>query len=73
VPDLMAKRLQDVSPLAWCLGASAVSNVVTMAAVLYLAFGTPRVYVRGGYVSASVNDPIEIKDRTAIRVQVVPR
>jgi hypothetical protein len=36
-------------------------------AVLYLAFGTPKVYVGDGSISAYVSD------RTPLRVQVVPR
>jgi hypothetical protein len=60
--------VRNISPLAWCLGASAVANVVTMMAVLYLAFGTPKVYVRDGSISA-----VDINDRTPLRVQVVPR
>lgn len=65
--------VQTISPLAWCLGVSAVANVVTMAAVLYLAFGTPKVFVRDGYISASVDGSINVNDRTPVRVQVVPR
>ncbi len=65
--------IRAISPLAWCLGASAVANVMTMATVLYLAFGTPKVYVNGGYIGAYVHDPIDINDRTPLRVLVVPR
>jgi hypothetical protein len=65
--------IRNISPLAWCLGASAAANVVTMLAVLYLAFGTPKVYVSDGYVDARVRRSVEIDDRTPVRVQVVPR
>lgn len=66
--------LQNISPLAWCLGASAFANVVTMAGVLYIAFATPKVYVNGGVISASGSGGgIDINDRTPLRVQVVPR
>ena len=54
-------------------GASALANVTTMAAVLYLAFGAPKVYVNGGYIGAYVHDPIDINDRTPLRVLVEPR
>ncbi|SHI07417.1 hypothetical protein SAMN05443248_7951 [Bradyrhizobium erythrophlei] len=47
--------VRNISPLAWLLGASAVANVVTMIAVLYLAFGTPKVYVRDS--SIDINRP----------------
>jgi hypothetical protein len=62
--------VRNISPLVWCLGASAVSNVVTMAAVLYLAFGTPKVYVRDGFINASVDGSVKINDRTSISVQI---
>jgi hypothetical protein len=65
--------VQNISPLAWCLGASAFANVVTMAAVLYLVFGTHSVRVRGGTITAYVDGPIDVNDRTPLRVQVVPR
>ncbi|SHH20387.1 hypothetical protein SAMN05443248_4051 [Bradyrhizobium erythrophlei] len=57
--------VRNISPLAWLLGASAVANVVTMIAVLYLAFGTPKVYVR--------DSSIDVNDRTPSRVQIAPR
>ena len=63
----------SISPLAWCLGASAFANVVTMAAVLYLAFGTPRVYVRDGSIDAYVRGSLEINDRAPVRVQIIGR
>lgn len=51
-----------------------------MLAVLYLAFGTPNVYVRDGYVDAyvrsevdvNVRNQVDIRDRTPVRVQVMP-
>jgi hypothetical protein len=57
--------VRNISPLAWCLGASAVANIITMMAVLYLAFGTPKVYVR--------DSSTDVNDRTPSRVQIVPR
>jgi len=60
----------NISPLAWCLGISAVANVVTMAAVLYLAFGTPKVYVKDGFITSSID---HVDDRAPVRVQVIPR
>jgi hypothetical protein len=38
--------IRNITPLSWCLGLSAVANIITMMAVLYLAFGTPRVFVK---------------------------
>jgi hypothetical protein len=64
--------VRNISPLGWCLGASAVANVVTMAAVLYLAFGTPKVFVRDGYINASIGGKIDVNDYTPLRVFVVP-
>jgi ABC-type phosphate transport system auxiliary subunit len=61
-----------ISPLAWILGASAAANIITMIGVLYIAFGTPKVYVRDGYVDAYVRNQIDLRDRTPVRVQVVP-
>ncbi|OKO68102.1 hypothetical protein AC630_39315 [Bradyrhizobium sp. AS23.2] len=54
------------------LGASAAANVITMLAVLYIAFGTPKVYVTDGYVDASVTNrvKVEVNDGTPIRVHV---
>jgi hypothetical protein len=65
--------VRNISSLAWCLGVSALANVVTMATVLYLAFGTPKVYVNGGHIGAYVSDSVDINDRAPLRVQVVPR
>jgi hypothetical protein len=56
--------LRNISPLAWCLGASAVANVVTMLAVLYLASGTPKVYVSAGSIDAYIRG-------TPLSVQIV--
>ena len=55
------------------LGASAVANVITMLPALYIAFGTPKVFVKDGYVSANVGNQVEVEisDRTPVRVQVV--
>jgi hypothetical protein len=64
--------IRNISPLAWCLGASAVANVVTMLTILYLAFGTPKVYVSDGSIDAYVRGAVEIKDRAPLRVQIVP-
>jgi hypothetical protein len=65
---------RNISPLAWCLSASAVASVVTMVAILYLAFFySPNVYVRGGYVSASVDGSVDIKDQPPVRVQIIGR
>lgn len=66
--------VRNISPLAWFLCLSAVSNVLTAGAVLYLAFGTQHVYVRGGYLRASTESPesVAINDRTPIRVRIVP-
>ena len=55
--------VRNISPLAWVLGVSAVANIITMMAVLYLAFGTPKVYVRDGSNSAG----------SPARVPVIPR
>jgi hypothetical protein len=65
--------VRNISPLAWCLGASAIANVVTMMGVIYLAFGTPKVYVRDGSINANVENSVEINDRTPLRVLMVPR
>jgi hypothetical protein len=59
--------VRNISPLAWCLGMSAVANVITTMAVLYLAFGTPKVYVRDGVISAYV------ADRSPLRVEIIGR
>lgn len=70
--------VQNISPLAWMLGVSAVTNVVTMLAVLYIAFGTPKVYVSDGYVDVTntvhvnVRNQVDVRDRPSLRVQVVP-
>lgn len=62
--------IRNISPLAWLLGISAVANVITMAAVLYIALGSRTVYVGGGYISADID---QIKNRgEPVRVQVVP-
>jgi len=49
---------------------SSVANVITMFAVLYLASSSPRVYIRGGYINASVDGAIDINDRSPVRVQI---
>lgn len=48
------------------------ANVVTMIGLLYVAFGTPKVYVRDGYVVVYVRNQIDVRDRTPARVQIVP-
>jgi hypothetical protein len=63
--------VRNISPLAWCLGVSAFANAVTMAAVLYIAFGKPYVTINEGYVE--VSGLVKIKDSEPVRVQVVPR
>jgi hypothetical protein len=63
--------VRNISPLAWCIGVSAVANF-TMAAVLYIAFGTPKVYVRDGSIDAYVRGAIEIKDRPPPCVSKLP-
>lgn len=63
--------IRNISPLAWCLGTSAVANVVTMVAVRYLAFGTPRVYVSDGAITAySGSGGLRINDREPLRVLI---
>jgi hypothetical protein len=52
-------------------GASLVANVITMCAVLYIAFGSPRVRVYGGVDTYILNE-VGISDRSPIRVKVVP-
>ena len=64
--------VRNIPPLAWCLGVSAITNVVTMVAVLYLAFGTPKVYVSSESISAYVRDTVDINDRAPVRVRIVP-
>lgn len=65
--------VRSISPLAWCLGISAACNVITAAVALYVAFGTPRVYVHGGYVSTYPDsNEVSINDRYPVRVKVVP-
>ena len=59
--------VRKISPLSWCLGASAFANVVTMLAALYIAFGSPKVFVRDGYINATIDDTFRPP-----RVQVVP-
>jgi hypothetical protein len=76
----LGQRVRNASPLAWMIGASAAANVVTMFGVLYLAFGTPKVYVSDGHLGAyvrndvdvNVRNQIDVRDRTPVRVQVVP-
>jgi hypothetical protein len=63
--------LRNISPLAWMFGASLVANVITMGAVLYIAFGSPRVRVYGGVDTYILNE-VGISDRSPIRVKVVP-
>ncbi len=63
--------LRSISPLAWCLGISAACNVVTAAAVLYLAGRTPEVYVLGGSIRTE-NNEVQIIDRFPVRVKIVP-
>ncbi|MET3911308.1 hypothetical protein ABID59_005671 [Bradyrhizobium sp. S3.3.6] len=62
--------MRNISLLAWTLTASAAANVITMLAVLYIAFGTPNVRVRDGYVKAGVDGRVAIKDTPALRVEV---
>lgn len=70
--------VRNISLLAWMLGASAVANVVTMVGVLYLALGTPKVYVKDGYIDAYVRNDVSVKVvnridvREPVRVQVGP-
>ncbi|MCK1672789.1 hypothetical protein [Bradyrhizobium sp. 150] len=72
--------IRNISPLTWMLGASAAANLVTMFGVLYIALGTPRVYVRDGYIDAyirneidvKVKNEIDIRDRTPVRVRIAP-
>lgn len=59
--------VQNISPLAWMLGASAVANVVTMLGVLYIAFGTPKVVVDSGYVR--VRGAVRVDDDGPVRVR----
>jgi hypothetical protein len=63
--------LRNISPLAWMFGASLVANVITMCAVLYIAFGSPRVRVYGGFVDTYILNEVGISDRSPIRVKVV--
>src|ERR1700733_10912922 len=37
-----------MTPLTWVLGAMVLSNALTAVAVLYIAFGTPKVFVSDG-------------------------
>jgi hypothetical protein len=62
--------IRKISPLAWCLGLSALANVVTMIGVLYIALGTTRVYVDDGYITARVRDGSGIFG-DPVRVQIV--
>ncbi len=65
--------IRSISPLAWCLGISAACNVVTAGAALYIAFGTPRVYVRDGVITAyPSSNEVSINDRFPVRVKIVP-
>ncbi|MCP3370782.1 hypothetical protein [Bradyrhizobium cajani] len=70
--------VKNISPLAWMLGASAAANVLTMFGVLYIAFGTPRVSVSDGWVSAYIRNEVGVKVlnrvdvREPVRVQVGP-
>jgi hypothetical protein len=64
--------VRAISPLAWCLGMSAAANVVTMAAVLYIALGTPEVYVSDGSITAFTGSHgLSIDDRYPVHVVVV--
>jgi hypothetical protein len=61
-----------MTPLAWVLGISMLSNAVTALALLYIAFGTPRVYVSDGSITAySSSSGLSIDDRAPVRVVVV--
>jgi hypothetical protein len=56
--------MRNISLLAWMLSVSAATNVITMLGVLYIAFGTPKVYVADGYVATWV------RNSTPIGVQI---
>jgi hypothetical protein len=60
--------VRNISPLAWLLGASAGANFITMLAVLYIAFGVPKVIVDNGYVR--VRGSVRVDDDSAVRVRV---
>jgi hypothetical protein len=55
------------------LGVTAVTNVITMIVVPYIAFGTPNVYVRDGAIDVfnGRSGGLHINDNEAVRVQIV--
>jgi hypothetical protein len=61
--------IRNISPLGWLLGISAIANVVTMLAALYIAVGTPRVYVADGYITSHISSGPGVFD-IPIRVQI---
>lgn len=61
-----------MTPLAWVLGISMISNAITAVAVLYIAVGTPKVYVNDGHLTVySGSRGIDIDDHMPIRVVIV--
>jgi hypothetical protein len=61
-----------MTPLTWVLGAMVLSNAFTAVAVLYIAFGTPKVFVSDDNITAFTSSHgLGIDDRYPIHVVVV--